>query len=223
MKYIVTIIIIAILMVSNPKLQDHQYCVKAKVNNLIRNSISSENNSTSLFAELGVWVGDSVADSLVKNVIKRKDFLLFSLTSFEFNGINKIIGVGILGHVFISDKVDQELENSKDKLISAVNDISPSNKSGNSVTYESDNQSEMNTYDYTPVDESNYYYVNASEDSPVYFYSEPDYSYRKQSYFTTRELIMVQEIKNDFAYVEFTNSNNQISKGWLPLSDLLKN
>lgn len=66
-----------------------------------------------------------------------------------------------------------------------------------------------------------YYKVLASASKPVYFYLTPNKSERKESYFTTYEVIHATYFKNDFVYTEFTNSKGQKSNGWLHLSNLI--
>ena len=59
------------------------------------------------------------------------------------------------------------------------------------------------------------YTVIANDQNPAYFYNSPNYSDRRNARFTTVERIYVQEVQDDFAYVEFTNSDNKTSKGWI--------
>ena len=59
------------------------------------------------------------------------------------------------------------------------------------------------------------YLVNASEEDKVYFYSNPDLSKIKKSYFTTVEKVNVKKFEANFGYIEFINSEGQMSKGWV--------
>lgn len=73
---------------------------------------------------------------------------------------------------------------------------------------------------YQSESSGSYYYVDASPNYPVYFYSTPNKNDRKNSKFTSFEKVYVTEKTEDFGFVEFTNSNNQTSKGWILLSKM---
>ena len=75
-------------------------------------------------------------------------------------------------------------------------------------------------YDKIPRTIDRNYMVLASEDRPVYFYLFPNYNERKNSFFTTQEIVHTDYINNNFIYIEFTNSEGETSKGWLNISDL---
>ena len=47
-------------------------------------------------------------------VLKKKDYFFFSLTSIEYNGYEKVIGIGIMGNVHISEEVEKELKKGND-------------------------------------------------------------------------------------------------------------
>lgn len=119
MRLILAIVILAILFASNPGLNDHQKAVKAKISQFIKKQTSSKSNDTKSEqagkAILGL-VGESMANEVVNEVIKRKDYFFFSLTTFEFNGNEKIIGIGIFGEVYISNEIEKELNNYVNKV-----------------------------------------------------------------------------------------------------------
>lgn len=78
--------------------------------------------------------------------------------------------------------------------------------------YQANQNEEYKTY-------SNYI-VMGSVDDPAFFHDSPDYSQRRKGRFTTEETVFVQQIVNGFAYIEFTNSDNKTSKGWIEVSYL---
>jgi len=49
----------------------------------------------------------------------------------------------------------------------------------------------------------------------AYFYANPSESSIKKSYLITDEQITVQEVQGDFIYVEFTNKQGKVTKGWM--------
>jgi len=117
MKYILVIALLAILYTSNPSLEDHQNGVKEKISGLIKSQIPSVEKKTSTSREfgtaIGTLLGSSLVEGIVKKIVKRKDYFFFSLTSVEYNGYNKVIGIGIMGNVYISEEIEKELNKEK--------------------------------------------------------------------------------------------------------------
>lgn len=70
------------------------------------------------------------------------------------------------------------------------------------------------------INPNNHYLVNGSVENPVYFHNTPNDNDRRKARFTTNELVYVLEVQNYFAYVEFTNSDNKTSKGWIKIDFL---
>jgi hypothetical protein len=114
MKYIIVICLLAILYASNPSLEDHQNAVKEKISSLIKSQNTSDEKSTTILGEVGSAIGalfgNTLVEGIVKEVVKKKDYFFFSLTSIEYNGNQKVIGIGILGNVHISEEVEKELK-----------------------------------------------------------------------------------------------------------------
>ncbi|MEI6088305.1 MAG: hypothetical protein WCR66_11985 [Bacteroidota bacterium] len=226
MKYILAIVVLAILYASNPNLDEHQRSVKDKVSQLIRREVSSSGKSSSSYGdigtELGVMFGSSLVDGIITDVVRRKDYFFFSLTSVEYNGNNKIIGIGILGKVFISDEVDKELNKGTEKVKSVWNDLTkPSHENPiSNNTIDTNIATDNSNPSSSTSSASSEYYVNASESNQVHFYSSPNYNSMRNSYFNSREKVTALRIENGFAYIEFINTDNQSSKGWISLTDL---
>jgi hypothetical protein len=118
MKYIIIIALLAILYASNPNLEDHQNAVKEKISKIIKSQIPTDEKTTSTVGEIGTAIGalfgNSLVDGIVKEVVKKKDYFFFSLTSIEYNGYEKVIGIGIMGNVHISEEVEKELKKGND-------------------------------------------------------------------------------------------------------------
>jgi len=56
----------------------------------------------------------------------------------------------------------------------------------------------------------------------TYFHNEPDLATRRTAYMIpSNDVVTASDEKNGFIYTEFTNSNNQTSKGWVRKSDLV--
>ena len=98
--------ILVTLMVTNPSNAEHKEAVKEKV------SAAFENNNTdgNAFQKLGEQLGQTIGMVIIDKMIKRENFLLFSLTKSKFlddNEKEKIIGVGILGKVYLYEKFNE--------------------------------------------------------------------------------------------------------------------
>jgi hypothetical protein len=119
---------------------------------------SSSGDSSNFLREIGTTVGLALSESLIKditkNVITRKDFLFFSLTNFEFDGVSEIIGVGVLGNVYISDSVITELNKEKDKIKTALNRFNK-NTNGSSDNQKYDTVNSLVTPDRIGINDNN--------------------------------------------------------------------
>ena len=119
MKYILLIVLLIILYASNPAIEAHQNAVKSKLSHLIKQQTAtkSNDNTTEKLGKAFIgYLGESFADQIVNEYIKRKDYFFFSLTTIEFKGNEKIIGVGLFGNVFISDELENELNKDINKI-----------------------------------------------------------------------------------------------------------
>jgi hypothetical protein len=225
MRYLVVIIIsvvvLGILIASNPSLQDHRIAVKSKVNKIIDNELSSKGSNdfgNSLLGKFAFLVGNAAiaefVDDIVRENVNRKNYLLFSLTSIEYKGDSKVVGVGVLGNVIISSQFDNTIYQFKQKFENLIDDLGISENGNNRKQEEiNDNYERQNN-------NARQYIVKASSDHKVHFYNTPDYSSMRKSYFDTRDVVTPSQIVNGFAYVVFTNTMNQTSKGWLPMEEL---
>lgn len=108
------------LMVTNPPTAEHKEAVKEKV------SAAFQNNNTdgNVFQKLGEQLGQTIGMVLIDKMIKRENYLLFSLTKSRFldnDEKEKVVGLGILGKVYLrdefSEKVTEKIEESSNPII----------------------------------------------------------------------------------------------------------
>lgn len=66
-----------------------------------------------------------------------------------------------------------------------------------------------------------FYITNASKNKYVYFYNAPQDNKRRGAYFDSKEVVKIQEFKNGFGFVEFTNTEGVKSVGWIKMIDLI--
>jgi hypothetical protein len=119
MRYIFLLVIVAIFYTSNPSVLEHQQAVKNKINKVVKNNFPSENGiaSDNIMSTLGGLFVDGLVNGAVESYVTRKDYFLFSITNIDFNGESRVIGVGLLGKVRISDEfvdvIKQTIEKEK--------------------------------------------------------------------------------------------------------------
>jgi hypothetical protein len=107
LTYLLVVAILVLLFASNPSVADHRDAVSKKVKKTMQRAAANATNSDddSAGAQLGGMLGGAVASRIVDQLIDRKNFLFFSFTTY--NGDEKIIGLGILGNVFLSKEVER--------------------------------------------------------------------------------------------------------------------
>jgi len=91
-NYIIAGFIALVMVLTNPKLDDHQ----AEFS-LYLEQFGTNATSQNIWDELGSTIGSK----LFSKFISIDNFILFSLTEFRYQGNSKYIGIGILGNVFL--------------------------------------------------------------------------------------------------------------------------
>ncbi|MCH4828637.1 DUF4431 domain-containing protein [Flavobacterium columnare] len=101
-----------ILIFTNPSEENHIQSVKSKLKTAFKKKMTTEmiednsNSMQSLGKGIGLLLGDTFIDKMTDGFISRNNYLLFSTTKAEYKGESKVIGFGVLGNVFLSDKVN---------------------------------------------------------------------------------------------------------------------
>jgi len=135
---ILSVLFVAILIFSNPSEEVHIQSVKTKLKMAFKKKMSSEivKNQNDTFSSLGnglgLLLGDSFIDKLTDGLVTRKNFFLFSLTNADFKGEEKTIGFGILGNVFLTDKIENVFKENDE------NEIKNDEKSESETSNEND-------------------------------------------------------------------------------------
>jgi len=114
-KYIIffgTLSISFVLILTNPDRPKHAMAVKEILTKEFNKAMAEElrkskNNYQATSAGIGLLLGSSLIDKVIDGYIDSENFYLFSLTKINVDGDNKTIGLGILGKVFISDKLKE--------------------------------------------------------------------------------------------------------------------
>ena len=133
-KYLYYIIISFVLFLTNPSEEQHEFAVNLKVSNVLRENY----NDGSILSELGIFIGEGIANEYIKNRVRRQNLLLFSFTRID----GSICGIGFLDNVYLSPEVNRTI---KSKLSSQGGKSSnSSNQSTNSTRGEFDNPDNSN-------------------------------------------------------------------------------
>ena len=116
---IVSIFVLA-LIISNPSEESHRYTLKKKVmaasEKAIEETLTGGNSYEKIAQNIGLVFGGAMIDKLIDASVSRDNYVLFSYTTFNWAGNKNIIGVGILGNVFISEEVSKKIiENTKNQ------------------------------------------------------------------------------------------------------------
>lgn len=116
---VISAIIIGVLFITNPNEINHKEAVKSKLKSLFTEKMvsdiaSDENPFSKIGNGLSLLIGDAFIDKIMEESIRRENYFLFSLTKSEFGGQEKIIGLGVLGNIFLSDKMDEIYKSKKE-------------------------------------------------------------------------------------------------------------
>lgn len=113
-------VIVLIAVFTNPNVQTHREAVKTMYNQNLQKhlvKIGSENNSEMQNgdANFGMILGNVFIDKIIGNIVTSDNYVLFSITKLSLEGKSKMIGFGLFGNVFISNKVNNALKNDSDE------------------------------------------------------------------------------------------------------------
>jgi hypothetical protein len=107
------------LMTTNPSTAEHKEAVKEKVSAAFENNNSNGN----AFQKLGQTIGIALIDKM----IKRENYLIFSITKVKLLDIyknEKVVGYGILGKVYLTNDFSENItENITEKIEEPSNPI----------------------------------------------------------------------------------------------------
>ena len=158
-------LLVLILVFTNPSELNHIETVKSKLKMAFKKKMASEmidentDSMESLGKGIGLMLGDVFIDKIADGYISRNNYFLFSTTKAEYKGETKIIGLGILGNVFVTDKLD-ELFEEKDELPNEINkteNINPTSEIENNAE-ELDQSFNINSLSWRIINSERYNY-----------------------------------------------------------------
>lgn len=106
------IILVAIL--TNPNQDRHKEVIKNKLNSYMQKSMKQNLTETdNVWAQagqaLGMMLGGALVDRIIDNLVSTDNYVLFSTTKISWEGETKVIGIGAFGNVFITNKLDEAM------------------------------------------------------------------------------------------------------------------
>jgi len=109
-------LLIAIL--TNPNQDRHKEVVKNKLNTIMQKAMkdglkNSDSGAEQLGSALGLMLGGALLDRMIETMVSTDNYVLFSTTKITWDGKSKLIGIGVFGNVFISDKIDEAIKGGK--------------------------------------------------------------------------------------------------------------
>lgn len=115
--WLLVIIAAAVLFFTNPSLEKHRNVTATEAM-----SIFKESKVFGIIKSFTLGKGDELLMSSIKGGIHRNNYFLFSLTTLKSSDDNdsKIIGIGILGMVYIFDDAKQEFKSQIESYDSAA-------------------------------------------------------------------------------------------------------
>jgi len=103
-----SIFLVLLLLVTNPSQDKHKVALKDKFISSISKEIENQEQKTGMEA-LQLSVATMFIDNMIDKTVTSTSYLLFSTTKIKIDGDEKTIGFGILGHVYLSNKIDEAL------------------------------------------------------------------------------------------------------------------
>ncbi|ARK09024.1 DUF4359 domain-containing protein [Fibrella sp. ES10-3-2-2] len=102
------VIALAVLFITNPKEDEHKSVMKTKLNALLMQSMKKE-KADQMAQGFAALLGPVFMDRLVEASVHRNNYFLFSTTDITLDKQTKTVGLGILGSVFLSSKIDETI------------------------------------------------------------------------------------------------------------------
>lgn len=106
---------VLITALTNPGTEKHKEEVKLKMNAFLEKEMNKENaDQNDKWSKAGAVMGNTLAKSMINmmvdNIVSSSNYILFSTTNATIDGETKTMGFGLLGNVFLSNKIDEALK-----------------------------------------------------------------------------------------------------------------
>lgn len=100
---------------TNPGTEKHKEVVKSKMTEFFEKEINKQStDQASELSSAGALMGNAFAKSMINmmvdNMVSTSNYILFSTTEVTVDGKTKTIGFGLLGNIFLSNKIEEALK-----------------------------------------------------------------------------------------------------------------
>lgn len=104
-KIVLSIIgfVIFLFILTNPSEEKHEKAFMSKINTSSYNSITEPDDD---WGRAGQAFGNMIGDALVIKVVSADNYIFFSVTKINYGGSSRIVGMGILGVVIITEEFE---------------------------------------------------------------------------------------------------------------------
>lgn len=106
-RLIILIALATLFIYTNPSEKMHLDFVKGRIHEELNND---ESFASGLIRLIEIGIGDERTNNLLKDVFKRRNYVLFSLTEVKYEGNSEIFAIGILGNFIEMEKVKKFLD-----------------------------------------------------------------------------------------------------------------
>ena len=114
---LIVVVLLITAVITNPSAEKHEEAIKEKAEFILKQQLNYEHEDA---VQLGmVLFGDRVVQQFVQSNIVIKNYYLFSVVQLRWQGEEATIGVGALGKVWLSGRIDEEV----DKVIRALKEL----------------------------------------------------------------------------------------------------
>ena len=111
---LVLILIVLVAIFTNPGSERHKETIKSKLNVYLQKVMKDELKEASeeerqASQAIGMLLGGAIIDQIIDKTLSTNNYLLFSTTKISWEGETRIIGIGAFGNVFLTEKLDDAL------------------------------------------------------------------------------------------------------------------
>ena len=210
---LLSILIAGLLILSNPNEEAHKATAKAKLQTILKTGTATNPTSANLVGLLSNGVNSLlegyVVDQLVTNVT-RKNYMICSTTIYRSGDQDYVIGMGVLGNVFLSAKIEERIN----AILNKKGETVLTNPETNGATSQpaTGSKSDMRT---------GLYQVANDNSGKIHFYKDPNSRQIKKAFLLPNQEVFVEKTESDFAYAEYYNNKTfKVTRGWLPAKSL---
>lgn len=107
-------LVLIVAVITNPNQDRHKEVLKTKLNAYMHQSLNAtQTESGDEWAQagqaLGLMMGGVMIENIIANMVSTDNYVLFSLTKINVDGKSKVVGIGAFGNVFLTSKLNDEL------------------------------------------------------------------------------------------------------------------